>query len=481
MNRRMVLFVICIIMRVEAVVMVPPLIIAAVQGETQAVFGFVVAMAALILASLTTLVFRPKKYEFYAREGFLIVALAWIVVSLFGALPFFASGAIPSPIDSIFETVSGFTTTGATILQDIEAMPMSLLYWRSFTHWLGGMGVLVFLMAIIPLSKNTGHSMHILRAESPGPQVDKLVPRMHDTAKILYSIYIFLTGMEFLLLLLGGMPVFDSITTAFATAGTGGFGVLNDSLASYSPYLQNVVTVFMILFGVNFNVFYLIIVRDLVKVKKNEELWLYLGIMLVAVVTITMNIMFMFQGLFESIHQAAFQVASIMTTTGFSTVDFNLWPQYSRVLLMVLMVFGACAGSTAGGMKMSRVLLLGKAFVRDLRRMLRPRSVQVVKLNGHVVEEGTIRATQSFLAAYAFVALLSVMLISINGFSVETTVSAVVSCMNNVGPGLDMVGPMGNYFAFSGFSKFVLIANMLIGRLEIFPMLMLFAPSVWRR
>ncbi|WP_066688368.1 TrkH family potassium uptake protein [Christensenella intestinihominis] len=480
MNRRMVLYVLCFIMRVEAVLLVPPLIIALVQHEEMAAFGFLVAIAALLGASLLTLLKKPRKKVFYAREGFIIVALAWFVVSVFGALPFWASGAIPNFIDSLFETVSGFTTTGASILTNVEAMPMSLLYWRSFTHWLGGMGVLVFVLAIMPLAKNSGNTMHILRAESPGPQVDKLVPRMHNSAKILYAIYVGMTLLQIVLLLAGGMPLFESVTTAFGTAGTGGFSVLNDSMASFSPYLQSVVTVFMILFGINFNIFFLIIMREYYKILRNEELWVYLGLLLGSILVITINVLPMFASVGESLHHAAFQVASIMTTTGFATVDFNMWPQLSRTILVILMVLGACAGSTGGGIKTARVVLLGKAFVRDVRKLLRPRSVALIKMNDRTVEEDTVRGVHSYLTAYILIALVSVLLISINNFSLETTVTSVVACMNNIGPGLDLVGPMGNYAAFSGFSKLVLSADMLIGRLEIFPMLMLLVPATWK-
>ena len=482
MNRRMILYVTCIIMRVEALFMVPPLIISLVQGENAAVYGFLAAIAALLGASLLTTIKRPEKKTFGARDGFLIVALVWFVVSVFGSLPFFLSGAIPSFVDSLFETVSGFTTTGASILTNVEAMPMGLLYWRSFTHWLGGMGVLVFVLAIVPLAKNSGNTMHLLRAESPGPQVDKLVPRMHNSAKILYGIYIGMTGLQIILLLAGGMPLFDSVTTAFGTAGTGGFAVLNDSMASYSPYLQSVVTVFMILFGINFNIFFLLMMREYYKVLKNQELWLYLGLMFTSIVVITINILPMFAGnIGETFHHAAFQVASIMTTTGFATVNFDAWPQLSRTILVILMALGACAGSTGGGIKTARVLILAKSFVRDVRRLLRPRSVALVRIDDRTVDEDTIRGTQSFLTAYIFIALISVILIALNNFSLETTVTAVVACMNNIGPGLDLVGPMGNYAAFSNFSKLVLSADMLIGLLELFPMLMLFVPAMWKR
>ncbi len=480
MNRRMVLFIVCIIMRMEAVVMIPPLIIALANGEAAAAYGFVISIAALLGASLIANIRKPEVKEFYAREGFLIVALAWIVVSAFGALPFFLSGGIPSYIDSLFETVSGFTTTGATILTDIEALPYSLLYWRSFTHWLGGMGVLVFVMAIIPLSKNTGNTMHIMRAESPGLDVDKLVPRMHDYAKILYIMYIVMTAVEFLFLLAGGMPVFDSLTTSFSTAGTGGFSIMNDSMASYTMYQQNVVTVFMILFSISFSIFYMLLAREFGKVVRNQELWLYLVVMTVAIVVITASVVNLFASLNEAAHHVSFQVASIMSTTGFVTVDYDVWPQLPRIIIIILTVIGSCAGSTGGGIKMARVLLLGKAFVRDLKRLIRPRSVSLIKMNGQVVEDHIVRGTQSFLAAYLLVVIVSAIIISLDNFSIDTTVSSVLTCMSNTGPGLDMVGPVGNYSAFSVLSKLTLSADMLIGRLEIYPLLMLFARSTWK-
>ncbi len=481
MNRRMVLFALCLVMRVEAAAMVPPLIIALAQREYAAAYGFVVAMILLLACSLATFLKRPRTKSFYAREGLLMVALGWIIVSVFGALPFFISGYIPNFINAFFESVSGFTTTGATILQDVEALPMSLLFWRSFTHWLGGMGVLVFLLAIVSLAKNTGNAMHVLRAESPGPEVDKLVPRMANSAKILYGIYTGMTVIQIILLLAGGMPLFDSVCAAFGTAGTGGFGILNDSMASYSHYSQNVITIFMVLFGVNFNVYYMLLLRDFRKVWKNQELWVYFAIMASTAAVITFNILPWFDNVVqEAAHHAAFQVASIMTTTGYATVDFNLWPQMSRTLLVIIMFFGACAGSTGGGVKIARIILLGKSFVRDMRRMVRPRSVATVRMNGMVVEENTIRGARSFLTAYLFIALISVVLISLNSFSVETTVTAVVSCMNNVGPGLDAVGPIGNFSMFTELSKLVLSADMLIGRLEIFPMFTLLMPAMWK-
>lgn len=480
MNRRMILYVLCILLRLEAVCMLPALIMAVVLGERSSAWGFFATMVLCGGTSLLTELRRPRSQDIMARDGFLIVAFSWLLASLFGCLPFYFSRAIPGFTDCIFETVSGFTTTGASILTDIEAMPRSLLYWRSFTHWLGGMGVLVLILAIIPASRNAG-GMHILRAESPGPQVDKLVPRLGDSAKILYIIYIALTGLQIILLLAGGMSVFESFTVSFGTAGTGGFAVLNDSMVSYSPYLQNVVTVFMLIFGVNFNIFYLLIVREFHKVLHSTEIWVYLIMFAASVAIITINVWPQFHTAGETVQQVAFQVASVMTTTGFATVDFNQWPELSKMILLLLMVCGASAGSTGGGIKTARLIIMAKSFHRDLLRIIRPRSVVLVRMDGHTVDEDTIRATQGYMVAYVLIGAASVLLVSANNFSFETTVTAVIACLNDIGPGFDMVGPMGNYAAFSSFSKWVLSADMLVGRLELFPILMLFFPSAYRR
>lgn len=480
MNRRMILYVLCVLLRVLAVCMLPALIIAIALQEIPSAYGFYVAILLCFGVSLVTGLVPPRTQTVAARDGFLIVGISWLVASFFGCLPFFISREIPGFTDCMFETVSGFTTTGATILTDVEALSKSLLYWRSFTHWLGGMGVLVLLLAILPASRNAG-GMHIMRAESPGPQVDKLVPRLGTSAKILYSIYVLLTILQFVLLVCGGMSAFESITTAFGTAGTGGFAVLNDSMASYSPYIQNVVTVFMLIFGVNFNIFYLLIAREFYKVLHSTEIWVYLGLFGLSVALIAVNIYPQFRTAGETVQQAAFQVASVMTTTGFATVDFNLWPEFSKMLLVLLMFCGACAGSTGGGIKTARLILMAKTFQRDLQRMVRPRSVVLVRMDGHTVDEDTIRATQGYLVGYALLAAGSILLISINNFSFETTVTAVVACLNNIGPGLDMVGPTGSFASFSAFSKWVLCGDMLVGRLELFPILMLLFPSVYRR
>ncbi len=481
MNYRMILRLICYILRIEAVCLLPSLGISFFKGETGSVIGVAVTIVISALLSLSSFLLPPKDRQISAREGFLSVALCWIVVSLIGALPFYLSGAVPSYIDCLFETVSGFTTTGSSILPDIEAMPMGLLYWRSFTHWLGGMGVLVFLLAVMPMGKGKNSLLHVMRAESPGPQVDKLVPKLQDSAKILYAIYIGLTILQIVLLLLGGMPVFDSVTTAFGTAGTGGFGIKADSLMGYSHYLQGVCTVFMALFGVNFSIFYLLLLRQFMKVLRNQELLLYLGIMIGSILVIAFDILPQYVNMGEALHQAAFQVSSVMTTTGFATADFNQWPALSKTLLVLLMFVGACAGSTGGGMKVARVLLLMKAGRRSVKRMLRPRSVSQVHMDGGTVSEEVIQNTYSYLALYMGIMVLSVLLIALDEFSLETNATAVIACLNNIGPGLDMVGPMGNYAAFSWHSKLVLTFDMLAGRLELFPMIMLFVPLAWKR
>lgn len=481
MNYRMILRLICYILRVEAVCLLPSLGISLFQGEQGAVIGVAVTVALAAVLSMTTFLLPPKDRQINAKEGFLSVSLCWVVVSMVGALPFCLSGAVPSYIDCIFETVSGFTTTGASILTDIEALPMGLLYWRSFTHWLGGMGVLVFLLAVMPMGKGKNSLLHVMRAESPGPQVDKLVPKLQNSAKILYAIYIGLTLLQTILLLVGGMPLFDSVTTAFGTAGTGGFAIKGDSLMGYSHYLQGVCTVFMALFGVNFSIFYLLLLRQFLKVLKNQELLLYLGIMLGSILLIAWDVLPIYANFGESLHQAAFQVSSIMTTTGFATADFNAWPALSKTILVMLMLVGACAGSTGGGMKVARILLLAKSGRRNIKRMLRPRSVCQVHMDGQTVSEDVIQNTYSYLGLYMAILVVSIVFVALDEFSLETNATAVLACLNNIGPGLDVVGPMGNYAAFSWHSKLVLSFDMLAGRLELFPMIMLFTPLAWKK
>ena len=483
MNYKMMGRFLSLILAIEGIFMIPALLISLFCAETMAVRGFLTALAVVaVFWLLLHLLCRGAPSAFYAREGMVCVGVSWIVLSLVGCLPFWVSREIPSFIDAFFETVSGFTTTGSSILTDVEALSKGLLYWRSFSHWLGGMGVLVFLLAIIPGgAKGSGFTMHLLRAESPGPNVGKLVPKMRTTAMILYLIYVGITVLDVIFLLAGGMSLFEAVCTAFGTAGTGGFGVKNDSLASYSPYLQNVTTVFMILFGVNFSCYYLVLIRQWKGVFRDEELRLYLGIILGAIVLIVLDLRGFYDTLGETVRHAAFQVGSIITTTGFATTDFDLWPSFSRTILLCLMVVGASAGSTGGGLKVARVLLLLKTLGRNIRQILSPRKVEAVRNNGQVVSERILDNTNAYLAAYVVIIFAVFAVISLDGFSVGTNFSATLACFNNIGPGLEAVGPTCNFSAYSDLSKLVLSFAMLAGRLEIFPILVLFSRDTWRR
>ena len=419
---------------------------------------------------------------FSAQEGFAATGLSWIFMSAFGALPFFLSGQIPSYVDAFFEMVSGFTTTGASILTDVEALSRCNLFWRSFSHWLGGMGVLVFLLAVVPgARKNGGTGIYLMRAESPGPSVDKLTPHLRQTAMILYGIYILLTALCIGCLLLGGMPVFDSFCIAFGTAGTGGFAIKNSSMGGYSYFLQTVVTVFMFLFGVNFSLYYMLLLRKFKAVFKNEELRLYFGIAAGSIVLIAINISRMYNTVYEAVHHAAFQVVSIMTTTGYGTVDFEQWPAFSKAILLSLMFIGASAGSTGGGLKVSRVLLLMKSIRRTIRKALHPRRVQPVYMDGRAVSEEVCDNVNAYLAIYCVILVLSFAIISVDGFSIGTNFSAVASCFNNIGPGFELVGATQNFSIYSDLSKIILSLDMLLGRLEIFPLLLLLSPDTWSR
>lgn len=462
--------------------MLPALLISLFSGEYPTVWGFLGAIAVILAAAgLLALPGRGSRRSFYARDGLVCVGLSWILMSLLGALPLYFSGVAPHFIDAFFEMVSGFTTTGATVFSTVEGLPRGILYWRCFSNWLGGMGVLVFLLAISSTAgSDNGFTMHLLRAESPGPNVEKLVPRMKQTAGILYFLYIVLTILAMLFLLFGGMPLFDAVCTALSTAGTGGFGIRNDSMAGYSPYVQNVCTVFMLLFGVNFTCYYLLLIRKVKNVLKDEELRLYLGIAAGAVLLIAWNLGDYYETLGETLRHAAFQVATVMTTTGFATADFDLWPGFSKAILLCLMFIGASAGSTSGGFKCGRALLVIKSLRRSVRQVVHPQKVQVVRVNEQPVGEKILQNTNAFLAAYAIIIGISFLLVSIDGFSITTNFSAVVSCFNNIGPGFEMVGPTGNFAAYSTFSKLVLILDMLAGRLEIFPILILFSKTTWK-
>ena len=481
MNFKMMGRFIAQILAIEGAFMIPALGISLYYADAMAIKGFVYTLGIIgVLCAALFLICRGAPSAFYAKEGLVCVGGSWIVLSLIGCLPFYLSGEIPSYVDAFFEMVSGFTTTGASILPNVEALSKGILYWRSFSHWLGGMGVLVFLLAFTG-GKGQGFTMHLLRAESPGPNVGKLVPKMRTTAAILYVIYIILTVLDIGFLLMGGMSLFESVCHAFGTAGTGGFGVKADSFTSYSPYLQNVTTVFMILFGVNFSCYYLLLLRQFRSVFRDEELRLYFGIILVSIALIVLDIRDLYGTLEETIRHAAFQVGSIITTTGYATTDFDLWPSFSRTLLLCLMVVGACAGSTGGGLKVARLLLLLKGLRRNIRKMLQPRKVDVIRNNGTVVDEKILENTNAYLAAYVVIIFMVFLVISLDGFSVGTNFSAVLCTFNNIGPGLEAVGPTCNFSAFSNLSKLVLSFAMLAGRLEIFPILVLFSGRTWRQ
>ena len=476
----MICFVIGRILLTEAALLMLPMAVALVYGEAAIPFLIPALLTALI--GLVLGLRAPKRSNLYARDGFAVVALAWVLMSVFGALPFVISGDIPNFVDAFFETVSGFTTTGASILTEIEPLGRGVLFWRSFTHWVGGMGVLVFVMAILPMSAGDGHGMHLMRAEVPGPSVGKLVSRMGDTAKILYGIYLVMTIIEIVLLLLGGMPLFDACIHAFGTAGTGGFSNRNLSVGAYnSPYFDVVIGVFMLLFGVNFNLYYFLLIKRFRDVFHSEELRTYLLIVAAAVAAIAADIVHIYGTVGRSLRYAFFQVASIITTTGFATADFNVWPEFSRAILVILMFVGACAGSTGGGIKVARVVILCKTSLGDMRKMLHPNAVTTVRFEGKPLTDRSIRSVHLFLTVYILIFTVSVLLLSLERFDLVTTFTAVASCINNIGPGLEVVGPMGNFSAFSPAAKLLLAFDMLVGRLEIFPMLLLFAPSIWKR
>ena len=483
MNYRMMGRFIAQILFLEGLFMLPAMFISLACGESNAAKAFALTiLLLLVISGLLRILCRGAKSNFYATDGMVCVAVSWIILSLTGCLPFFISREIPRFIDALFEIVSGFTTTGASILPAVEPLSKGILYWRSFSHWVGGMGVLVFVLAVAPSSdRGKGFTMHLLRAESPGPSVGKLVPKMRKTAAILYFLYMLLTVLNILFLLLGKMPLFEAVCTAFGTAGTGGFGVKNDSFAGYSPYLQNVTTVFMMLFGVNFSCYYLLLLRQFRNVFKDEELRAYLGIAFCSFALIAWNIRGMYGSLGETLRHAAFQVSSIMTTTGFATTDFDLWPSFSKTILLCLMVIGASAGSTGGGIKVSRVVLLFKSLRRSFLQMLHPNRIQVVRNNDQAVDEKVVESTNAYLIAYVFIMFISFLLLSLDGFSTGTNFSAVLCCFNNIGPGLEAVGPTCNFSAFSVLSKLVLILDMLLGRLEIFPILCLLSRHSWQR
>ena len=479
MNYRMIAYLLGLIILIEAVFLFFPLLVALIYGETTGT-AFLLTIGCALLISFILTAMKPKKRVLYAKEGFVVTALSWIVISLIGAIPFTLSGQIPNYLDAVFETVSGFTTTGASILSNVEALDHCMLFWRSLTHWLGGMGILVFMLALVNLSG--GQSNHLLRAESPGPSVSKMVPNMRKSSAILYGIYIAMTVVQIVLLLLGGMPLFDSLCHAFGTAGTGGFGIKSASIGYYdSYYLQTVISVFMVLFGVNFNVYFFLLMRKWSNAVRNTEVWTYFGIIAFSTITIALNVVELFPTFLDALHHSFFTVSSVITTTGFSTTDFNLWPEYSRLLLVLIMIIGACAGSTGGGVKVSRFVILFKSAAFEIRKLLHPNSVKVLTMDGKRISKETVQGVQGYMVVYFAITVLSVLLVSLDNFDFVTTFTAVEATLNNIGPGLNLVGPAGHFGMFSPLSKIVLTLDMLFGRLELFPMLILLSPSTWRK
>lgn len=480
MNYRMVVFVLGRIFLVEAAMLLLPMVCSAIYGEWYMLPAFLLPAVILLLLGLAASLRTPKNTTIYARDGLAIVALVWVLMSAFGALPFVISGEIPAFADAFFEMVSGFTTTGSTILNDIEALSHGALFWRSFSHWVGGMGVLVFAMAVLPMTD--GRAMHLMRAEVPGPTCGKLSSKLSDSAKILYGIYFAMTALEVALLCAGGMSLYESLIHAFGTAGTGGFSNRALSIGAYqNPYFEWVIGIFMLLFGINFNLYYFILMRHFREAFGSEELRAYLGIVLFSTVTIAANILSMVGSVGEAVRTAFFQVSSIITTTGYATADFNLWPTYSRVLLLLLMIVGACGGSTAGGLKVSRVIIFFKAARQDLNKMLHTHAVTAIRFEGKPLDEKTLQGVHNYFNVYMMLIMLSTVLVSLDGFDMITTFTAVITCLNNVGPGMEMVGPMGNFSQFSAPVKYLLSFDMLAGRLELYPMLAMFAPRLWRR
>lgn len=479
MNYSMIFFIIGWVFLIEAALMAPSALVALLYAE-QSIWAFVAAIGLCLLLGVPLVRRQPANKVFYAKEGCVTVALSWIVMSLMGALPFVFSGVIPSIVDAMFETVSGFTTTGASILKDVEVLPRCMLFWRSFTHWIGGMGVLVFLLCLLPMSGG-GYSMNLMKAESPGPSVSKLVPKVRSTAKLLYGLYVALSLLELALLLLGSMPLFDALCTTFGTAGTGGFGIKNSSIGEYSAYIQSIVTIFMILFGINFNVYFLLYMRKPKEAFRCEEAGWYLAIIAVSTLIITVFIRNSFPDLVTAFHHAAFQVGSIITTTGFSTADFNVWPAVPKAILVLLMLIGACAGSTGGGIKVSRIVLLFRTMTREIEQIIHPHMVKKLKFEGRVVGQEVLRSVNAFMVAYVLIFAGSTLLVCLDGFDLVTSFTSVAATLNNIGPGLELVGPASNFSCFSDLSKIVLIFDMLAGRLEIFPLLVLFFRDTWKK
>ncbi len=477
MNYSVIRYILCRVLEFAALFMALPFIVGLIYRESSA-FCFLYVIAGCLAVSLAGRRFKPKSNVFYAKEGFVTVSLSWIILSLIGALPFYLSGEFPTYTDALFETISGLTTTG-TILTDVEGLSRCIQFWRCFTHWIGGMGVLVLILAVLPLSGS--YNMHLMKAESPGPSVGKLVPKIKNTAMILYGIYLMITVVEIISLMFAGLNLYEASTLSFSTTGTGGFGLLNSSIGSYSTTVQTIFIIFMLLCGINFQIFYLLLIRKPREAFGSEELRYYLGIVFVAALLISINVRGFFEDGFQAFHHSLFQVVSVMTTTGFATLDYNVWPEFSRAIIFLLTLLGACAGSTGGGFKVSRLIVLLRSIKNEIFSVIHPRSIKKIHMDGRIVEDGVIKSIQVYTMIYVMILLGSFVLVSLNEFDFVTNITAVATTFNNVGPGLNMVGPAGNYSAFSGFSKLVLMFDMLAGRLELMPMLVLFSPRTWRR
>lgn len=479
MNFASIFFILGKLIEIEGVLFLAPAIVSLFYREKEGVVYFAAAVICVLIGRLICIK-KVERQTYYAKEGFISVALGWIIMSVTGCLPFVITGEIPDFTDAFFETVSGFTTTGSSILSDVECISHCSLFWRSLTHWIGGMGVFVFMLAILPMTG--AHNMHLMRSESPGPDVGKLVPKLGKSAKILYSIYFGMTMLQIIILLISGMPLFDSVTLTFGTAGTGGFGIRNDSIAGYTYAQQLIISVFMVMFGINFNFYFFLLIRRSLKTALNMvEVKTYLGIVAASTILIMINAWHMFEGFSDAFIRSFFQVSSIITTTGYSTADFDKWPGFSKSLLVCLMFIGACAGSTGGGFKVSRVIIMIRAYMRELRHFIHPRLVKNVYMDGRKVKDETVSGVMIYLVAYVLVLMISVLIVSIDGFDFETNFTAVAATLNNIGPGLSVIGPTGNFSGFSILSKYILAFDMLAGRLELYPLLLLFSPSTWRK
>ncbi len=479
MNYSMIIYLLSNVLGFEGFFLLLPSVVSFIYSEKEGFAYIITAITSIVIGCFGRIVMKPKSKTFYSKEGFVAVSLSWILLSLVGAVPFYVTGEFPTYTDALFETISGFTTTGASVLSSVEELSKCSAFWRCFTHWVGGMGILVFIMAVLPLSGSS--NMHLMRAESPGPSVGKFVPKIKSTAMILYGIYIVITFIEIIALLLAGMSLFDAMSLSFATVGTGGFGLLNTSIASYNIAVRIIITVFMLLCSINFNVYYLFLIKKAKEAISFEELRYFLIIVFASAILITINIRNSFENIFLAFESAIFQVASVISTTGFATQDFNLWPEFSKTILVCLMFIGACAGSTGGGFKVSRLMILFRAVKNEITSITHPRCVSKVHMNGRVVSDTVVRAVLCYLATYVIVLFVSFLLVSIDNYDTTTNFTAIMATLNNIGPGLNEVGPSGNFGGFGIFSKFVLMLDMLIGRLELFPMLVMFSADIWKR